>query len=256
MANSSDIFGISKLEIGAPGDGVMGGSLVEYSGIREGSATLTLPVSDTIKIFSEQRRGAPYRVINAGSADAPMFELKLLGVDLDQWTDLLGGTYTAGTKKWAAPTSIESKYVSLRITTKETDDDGTYIIFEIPYALLTGGIAGTLTFNDLTDIDLKAEAMIPVSSLAVEGDPFTVQLVDNTYLQTFDIDDGVGQLQFAVVVVGGSTLITNVGGQTTINLPNGTYPYTVDATGYGQETGSLVVASAAAQTDVALTATP
>jgi len=175
MARKSDIFGISKLEIGAPGDGIMGIILVEFNDIKEGSATLMLPQSETTKIFSETDRKVPYRVIDAGASEGPKLSLELLGVDMSKWPDLLGGTYASG--KWTAATTSADNYKSLRITTKPTDVLGTVLKIEMPYALITSGIDAVLTFNDLTPIKVTAEAMIPVSTSGVEGDALTIEQV-------------------------------------------------------------------------------
>ena len=175
MSKSTDIFGISKLEIGAPGDGIMGAVLVEFNDLKEGAATLILPKEETTKIFSETRRGVPYRVISNGVADGPKIECELLGLDGDKWVDFFGGTYAAG--KWTYPPSKADLYKSVRLTTKPTDAAGTVMVIEMPYALLTAGIDGALTFNDLTAIQVTMEAMMPVSALDVEGDVMTVEEV-------------------------------------------------------------------------------
>lgn len=175
MAKSSDIFGISKLEIGDPGDGIMGATLVEYNDIKEATAVLKLPKKETVKIFSETRRGVPYRVISSGVTDGPMFDLEFLGLDLADWNKFLGGTFATG--KWTFPKDDADIYKSVRITTKATDAAGTVLVFEIPYGLITSGIDSNLTYNDLTPIQVSIEAMVPVSALDVEGDVLTVEEV-------------------------------------------------------------------------------
>lgn len=175
MGKSSDVFGISKLEIGAPGDGIMGATLVEFNDIKEGTAKLTLPKQDTSKIFSETRRNVPYRVITAGASEGPKISLEMLGIDLDAWVDFLGGTYATG--KWTFPPASPELYKSVRLTTNPTDESGTVLVIEMPYALLTAGIDGPITFNDITAIQMTIEAMMPVSSGGVEGDVMTVEEV-------------------------------------------------------------------------------
>lgn len=173
MGKSSDVFGISKIEIGDPGDGIPGVVLVEYNDIKEASATLKIPQSETVKIFSETRRGVPYRVLNAGSPDGPMFELEFLGLDIADWPLFLGGAEAAG--KWTSPLTDVDIYKTVVLTTKPTDDAGTVLVFTMAYALLTSGFDGAITFNDLTPIKVKIEAMVPVSAIDVEGDALTVE---------------------------------------------------------------------------------
>jgi hypothetical protein len=168
MSKSSDIFGISKFEVGTPGDGIMGTTLVEFSDIAEGTCTITLPKSETTKIFSEVERKIPYRVIDGGVSEGPKLELELLGVDMDKWETFLGGTYT--TDKWVYPNTSVSIYKSVKLTTKETDGNGKKLTFNMPYALITSGVEGALTFNNLATIKVTIEAQIPFSAIGVEGD--------------------------------------------------------------------------------------
>lgn len=175
MSKSSDLFGVSKFEVGTCGDGIMGTTLVEFSDVAEGTATLSLPKTDTIKIFSEVDRKVPYRVIDGGAAEGPKIELELLGVDMDKWTTFLGGTYS--TDQWIFPNNSASIYKSVKLTTKETDDTGKKLELCMPYALITAGIEGALTFNNLATIKVTIEALLPVSDLGVEGNAFYINRV-------------------------------------------------------------------------------
>jgi hypothetical protein len=175
MSKSSDIFGVSKFEVGACGDGVMGTTLVEFNDIAEGTATLNLPKNETIKLFSETNRKTPYRIIEGGVTEGPKLELELLGVDMDKWATFLGGTYASG--KWTYPNTSTSIYKSVRLTTKETNDAGTVLQIDMPYALITSGIEGALTFNNLATIKVTIEAMVPWSAAGVEGTALTIEEV-------------------------------------------------------------------------------
>lgn len=175
MSKSSDIFGIAKFEYGAPGDGIMGATLVEYNDIKEATGVLKLPKKETVKIYSETRRGVPYKVISGGVTEGPMLNLEFLGLTLEDWNLFLGGTYAAG--KWTFPKDDVDLFKSIRITTRPTDDAGTVLVFEIAYGLVTAGIDAAMTFNDLTPIQVTIEAMVPVSALDVEGDVLTVEEV-------------------------------------------------------------------------------
>jgi hypothetical protein len=175
MSKSSDIFGVSKFEVGEPGNGIMGTTLVEFSDIAEGTATLSLPKTETIKIFSEVDRKIPYRVIDGGATEGPKIELELLGVDMDKWATFLGGTYT--TDHWVFPSTSVSIYKSVKLTTKETDAAGKKLTLNMPYALITAGIEGALTFNNLATIKVTLEAQLPVSTIGVEGDAFYINRI-------------------------------------------------------------------------------
>lgn len=175
MSKSSDIFGISKFEVGAPGNGIMGTTLTEYNDIAEGTATLTLPKADTVKIFSETNRKVPYRVIDGGTSEGPKLELELLGVNMADWVNFIGGTVENGV--WKYPKTSVSIYKSIRLTTKETDDAGSKLQINMPYALITGGISGALTFKNLATIKLTIEAMSPYTTGGVEGDALFIEEV-------------------------------------------------------------------------------
>jgi len=175
MSKSSDIFGISSFQVGAAGDGVMGTSLTEYNDIAEGTAQLSIPKNETIKIFSETNRKTPYRVIDGGATEGPKIDLEILGVDITAWTEFLGGTYADG--KWSFPNESVSIYRSVKLVTKETDDLGSKLEICMPYALITGGIEGAITFNNLATIKLSIEAMIPYSEALVEGEALYIELV-------------------------------------------------------------------------------
>lgn len=74
-----------------------------------------------------------------------------------------------------------------------------------------------------------------------------------TYAATITVQDtGSSAISGARVNLNGSILKTNSSGQAVFNLRNGSYPYTVKASGYRQAGGELVVNSAAENATVKL----
>ncbi len=59
---------------------------------------------------------------------------------------------------------------------------------------------------------------------------------------TFNIKNNSNEpISSAKIRIGGKQTHTNVDGETTITLENGTYDYTINATGYGEETGTITI---------------
>jgi hypothetical protein len=175
----SDLYGVSKFEVGTPGDGVMGTTLTEYAGIEKGSVVITMPEPEVVEIFTELEQVVPYRSIPQQSAGVKM-EVKLYGVPVANYVDFFGGTYTSGTKTWDAPQSLTSIYKSVRVTTKETNADGDYLKIEMPNALVTAGIEGSLTSDSMATVKLTFTAQIPISALGVRGNPLSLIQVEGT----------------------------------------------------------------------------
>ncbi len=75
------------------------------------------------------------------------------------------------------------------------------------------------------------------------------------YTVTFNVTDGADPLQNATVNINGQTLTTNSSGETSINLTNDTYDYTVDLAGYDQATGTITVEGSAVTENVVLNET-
>ena len=175
MAKKNDIFGIKDFKMGDPGDGIAGTTLVSFPDIKEASATLQIPIGDSVRFFSETNRGAAYRVINTGSTEGIMIKLQFLGLSLEDYPKFFGGTYLAGV--YTPPTASPDIYQTIELSTKVTNAAGNFMKMVIPYAHIKGGINSALTFNDLTPIDVEVEALIPVSALGVEGAAFTLEEV-------------------------------------------------------------------------------
>ena len=92
-----------------------------------------------------------------------------------------------------------------------------------------------------------------ISSSNVDVD---VTMGETTYTATFFVNDGTDPLEGATVTVEGyPDLTTNVSGIATIDLPNGSYDYTVSLAGYDTVTGSFTVADGPESIDVVMSET-
>ena len=80
----------------------------------------------------------------------------------------------------------------------------------------------------------------------------------NTYTATFTVSDANDghPITGANISINNSLLSTNSSGEATIDLPDGTYNYTITKNGYHDATGSITVSGAAVSESVALTPYP
>ena len=96
---------------------------------------------------------------------------------------------------------------------------------------------------------------ITVNGGAVEVAVALTKKATATYTVTFTVTDADGgaALNGATVEINGKTLAADASGKATIDLPNGTYPYTAKMDGYDDKAGSVTVNGAAVEVAVALT---
>ena len=80
---------------------------------------------------------------------------------------------------------------------------------------------------------------ITALSTQLTGLAFMAEESANTL--TFNVTDGTNPIENANINIYGTDLYTNAAGLATIDLVDGTYNYTVNYTGYDQETGSITI---------------
>ena len=110
-----------------------------------------------------------------------------------------------------------------------------------------GLTAGYLVLTDPNGtVYLGKQAMI---ELIVD---YTAAYPSTEYDATFTVDDGTNPIEGATVYVGGKSASTDVNGDVTIALEDGSYPYTVVEDGYGDVEGTIDVAGAAVSETVSM----
>ncbi|MDD3011678.1 MAG: T9SS type A sorting domain-containing protein [Bacteroidales bacterium] len=77
--------------------------------------------------------------------------------------------------------------------------------------------------------------------------------INPTYSVTFNVTDGAAPIENASIAINGQTLTTNGNGEASIDLEDGTYGYTITATGYENETGDVFVEGASQTVNIQLT---
>jgi hypothetical protein len=172
MAKNDNVLGVAKIEIGAPGDGVMGTSLTEFNVVELNSTNFDGSEANEETITTEQEDA--YLTLSA-AANPNILTFRLFEVFGDALVLLMGGTYTDGTKTWDAPESIADTYLSVRLTSKAIN--GFYMTIEFPYAKISARHQGTITKNNLLAIDVTATANTPVSAGGTKGAPYTIKKV-------------------------------------------------------------------------------
>ncbi|HKK59294.1 MAG TPA: T9SS type A sorting domain-containing protein [Salinivirga sp.] len=93
------------------------------------------------------------------------------------------------------------------------------------------------------------------TTIFIDNFYFYNQTSTETYTVTFNVTDGSSALEGAAIAINGETLTTGVNGETSIDLTNGTYPYTVTLDGFDEAAGDVVVDGAAQTVNVTLSET-
>lgn len=174
MGKATDLYGVASIEVGEPGDGVMGASLTSFTDIKEGSVSINIEKPSTEKVYTETNRKTPYRTFCGGQSSIT-FDFGLFGLTLEQLVMFLGGSYDSTNEQWIAPSESQDIYKSVKITQRDTDTDKRLVHY-IPYGAITAGIEGNLTYNSLANLSITVEANLPVADDGTEGNPYYMAL--------------------------------------------------------------------------------
>lgn len=167
MAKETNIRGVAKIEIGLPGDGVVGTSLTEFKGSVVALNSLSIDGGDASETTIATEGDDSYLTVGTGSTPATS-TFKLLEVVGTDAVMILGGSYDGPSKTWSAPKLKPNKYLSVVIT----DLEGNQVVF--PYAKVAGKHVGNITKSELLSLEIKITANTPVSAAGIEGSPLQV----------------------------------------------------------------------------------
>lgn len=170
MAKNDNVLGIEKIEIGEPGDGVMGSTLTPFTVVELNSTSFTGAEANEETLTTEQEDA--YLTISA-AANPTSMQFRLFEVFGEALVLLMGGTFATG--EWEAPQSIPDKYLSIRLTSKEIG--GFKMQIEFPYAKVSARHEGSITKNNLLAVAVNATANTPVSGVGVKGSPYVIRKV-------------------------------------------------------------------------------
>ena len=172
MAKNDNVLGVEKIEIGNPGDGIMGASLTEFNVVELNSVVFSGAESSEETITTEQEDA----YLTVGNVSNPTtFEFRLFEVWGTAAVLLLGGTFDSVNGEYLAPESVPDKFLSIRLTSKAIN--GFYMEIEFPYARVSARHDGSITRNNLLAVAVNATANTPVTDLGVKGAPYTIRKV-------------------------------------------------------------------------------
>lgn len=167
MASDKNILGIETFKLGAPGDGVMGVTLTEFTDIEVNSMVFDGEQANQETIPTEANDS--YLTLNADVTPAKV-TIRLFGVDIADYPLLMGGTFT--TDHWDSPKVKPNIFLSCEIVATPIDTNQRMI--EIPYGKVNARLQGNITKNGLPAIDIEITANTPISAAQVEGPPYTI----------------------------------------------------------------------------------
>lgn len=178
MAKYNNLLGLEKVEIGDPGDGIMGADLTEFNDIEVGSVTIEGANANEENIPTEAND--TYLTVD-GTVDPTSITLRLFGVTAEQRVQLMGGkvgTVDDGEDEgsYMAPVGKPAIYKSFKATSKTID--GKRGVFKIPYGKVNAREQGTITKNGLPAVDITITANTPESEAGVEGNPYILGFED------------------------------------------------------------------------------
>jgi hypothetical protein len=169
MAKSDNILGVEQIELGAPGDGVMGASLTPFTNVEVNSVNLSGATASNESIPTEDEDA--YLTIGTSSEPTSM-TFRLYEVFGDDLVLLMGGSYDSMNTTFNAPKAVADTYLSVRLTSKAIS--GFKMQLEMPYAKIDARHEGSITKSALLAVEVTATANTPVASGGAEGAPYSL----------------------------------------------------------------------------------
>ena len=161
-------------------------------------------------------------------------------VHIDMWT-------WDATNVQFSPISVGGEYlVELSPITA-----GAWESYDIPLSTFADN---GVTLNDIYQLKFDGQAGAVPSVIYLDNIYFYKEPAAPTYTVTFNVTDDATPIEGASIAVNGQDLSTDATGVASISLEDGTYAYTVTASGYENYTDEVVVSGADISVDVAMTA--
>lgn len=173
MAKENNVRGVEKLELGIPGDGVVGASLTSFTEISLDSVTVTGGKGSNEDISTYQED--VYLSVTT-TTEARILEVTLYGVTGENLVLLMGGSWDATGKEWSAPANAPNIYLSAVLTSEETN--GKKAVLTYAYAKIDASFDGSIGKSQLLDVKVTITANTPISAAGVKGSPFKIKYID------------------------------------------------------------------------------
>lgn len=167
MGKEKNLHGVRILELGLPGDGVMGSNLTQFNEIEFQSLVIEGVGSKVIHFDTE----ADDNFFTVSDGKVPLaLRVRLFEVDLSNYPLLMGGTYANG--RWDAPNVMPEVHLSCRLTSFPVN--GVSRVLEIPYGHVTAKIEGKVSLTTLPALEIALFANVPVSVAGNKGSPYSI----------------------------------------------------------------------------------
>ncbi|MDD2550739.1 MAG: YDG domain-containing protein, partial [Bacteroidales bacterium] len=152
----------------------------------------------------------------------------------------IGGDFTVADKGYDGTTTATIAENNLTLITTVAGDDVslTNVVAEFESADVGENITVSITAAELGGVDSGNY------TLSLAGAPTTTATISaatSTFTVTFTVTDNSVPLEGATISINEQTLTTNIDGIATIELENGVYPYSVTASDYVAQEGSITV---------------
>lgn len=166
MSAQNNFLGVSYFGLGAPGDGIMGAVLTNFTDVEVGSVNIEGSQANQQTIPTE---GSDSYISVNGEPTPNTVTARLFGVTPTEMVLLAGGEVNGSDGLWEAPATKPNIYLSFRMKGKE--NAGKVGVLEMAYAKVDARLQGTVTKNGLPAVDITITANTPVSELQVAGPP-------------------------------------------------------------------------------------
>ena len=211
------------------------------------------------------------QIVNRGDDAKPAKATAFIGYRFSHWDGPIGGLNETIAPKnvqedmvlTATFVKIEEGHNAIFTVVNEAGNPLSGATITIASETLTTNAAGqATTTNKLVSGDYnysvelagyeRIEGVLNVSSLSATA-RVIMKAVRYTITFTVTDADGGAALSGATIEINGQNLTADANGKATIDLPNGTYPYTAKMDGYEDKTDNITVNGAAVDEAVALT---
>lgn len=164
MAKKNNFLGLAKLEIGLPGDGVMGDDLTSFEDAELDGTSIEGRTSTLANISTYKKRN--YLTVNGESTPSTV-TIRLYGVTPEQRAMLEGGTVDSE-GLYAEPVD-ENQNIYRSVNMEGEEIDGVKYVIRMPYAHVQSRLQGTISNTGLPALELTLTANTPESEDGVKG---------------------------------------------------------------------------------------
>ena len=173
MSKQNNILGVESIEIGDPGDGVMGTTLTPFTEIEVGSTGLEGSTASETTLSTENSDS--YITLD-GDTTPTTLSFRLYGLTAEERVMLMGGEVgadaTPDAGNWLAPNTKPTIFQSVKLNGKTID--GKRGVIKVPFGKISARDQGTITKNGLPAVAVTVTVNTPQSAAGVKGAPYVI----------------------------------------------------------------------------------